>query len=157
MANNSAEFDLNISTWKYFLKKLKDKTEDLPNNKELGGIISSNVFKDVIDHFETEEGSVGNWAAWSDAYQNHMEKIGRSGNKILQFSGKLRQNFTPKKYRSVPGGILFYNNAKTKSGFPYAWAHNEGEGDLPTRDFMWLSEIAMRDVASQVSLWLAGK
>jgi phage gpG-like protein len=112
-------------------------------------MLSAIVFKDVMDHFENERGEKGAWPKWSKAYTEHMKKIGRGGNKMLQFNGRLRQNFTPQKYQKKSDGILWFNNAKTRGGFPYAYGHNEGEGKLPKRDFMWASEKAVEKMAEQ--------
>jgi phage gpG-like protein len=114
---------------------------------DYANLLSTVVFRDVIDHFQAEEGSDGPWTAWSDVYARHMQSIGKAGNKILQNSGRLKQAFTPASWRSVTGGILWYNPAKTKSGFPYAKAHDEGGPVLPKRDFMWLSDDARERLA----------
>lgn len=123
-------------------------------NKAFVGLISTIVFKDVMNHFDKEEGPKGPWEAWSDSYQKQLNSMGRGGNKILQFTGRLRQNFKPTNVRGTPTGILWYNDAVTKSGFPYAAAHDEGGGKLPSRPFMWLSDDALKDIASQTLNYL---
>lgn len=139
-----------------FFDRLKKKGVDVDKgSKQLAAIISANVFRDIMAHFDQEEGPGGEgWATWSQMYAEHMDKRGRGGNKILQDNGRLRQSFTPTNYRVVPGGALFYNSAKTQDGFPYALAHNEGGGKLPARTFMWISEIAMEEVANSTLKWL---
>jgi len=139
-----------------FLDGLKRKGKSLEQgSRALAGIISSNVYRDIMAHFDQEQGPGGaQWAAWSSVYAEHMDKKGRGGNKILQDSGRLRQSVTPTNYRVLPGGIVFYNPAKTKDGFPYAQAHDEGGGKLPQRQFMYLSEIAMEEIAEQTLKWL---
>ena len=125
---------------KDFLKHLDSRLKDVKDGtKKYGGILSSVVFADVISHFENELGSGGPWKSWTKAYKDKMAKIGKGGNKILQDTGKLRQNFKPQDFKSVKNGILWFNDAHTKSGFPYASAHDKGGGSLPKRDFMWLS------------------
>ena len=113
------------------------------------GLLSALVYQDVQDHFKREEGSGGPWAAWSLSYRKRMQKIGRSGNKILQWSGKLRQNFKPSDWRRSGESFIWFNDAKTKSGFPYAWLHEEGGPNHPQRDFMWLSSSAVEKIADQ--------
>lgn len=159
-----------ISNLKRNLKRVKD------GEKQYAGLISSHVFKDVVEHFEKEEGSEGPWKKWSKAYEaarmssfanktarlmhrmisGKTEKSRASAEKslksmgppkILQMTGKLRQNFKPTKYRSDRDGLYWFNDAKTKGGFPYAFAHNEGGGKLPRRDFMWLSDQAVEKIA----------
>lgn len=124
-------------------------------SRQLAGIISANVFRDIMAHFDQEEGPGGeSWAGWSEIYSEHMAKTGRAGNKILQDRGRLRQSFTPTNYKTVTGGVVFYNAARTSEGFPYAAAHNEGGRKLPQREFMWLSEVAMEEIADAALTWL---
>jgi hypothetical protein len=96
-----------------------------------------------MDHFKKEEGPDGKWKPWSDAYKQAMEKAGYGGNKILQFSGRLRQNFKPSSYRKDAKGILWFNDAQTKGAFPYAAFHDE------TREFMWASPKAIDQICEQ--------
>lgn len=132
-----------------FLEKLQSKIKRTKHaDKQLLGILTATVFRDVITHFEDEEGSDGPWDAWSDVYAQHMEKIGRGGNKILQNTGRLRQGFAPAASQSI-GEFKWVNSSQTKDGFPYAYAHNEGGGRLPKRDFMWLSDAGLEDVAEK--------
>jgi phage gpG-like protein len=151
----SADFEFDDKQWQDILRKLNKKYEDIKNRKEFGGLISSTVYQDIMDHFEKEQGPDGKWKQWSDSYESHLRKIGRSGNKKLQFSGKLRQTFTPAKWRGVPDGILFFNNARTKNGFPYASAHDDGGGKLPQRKFMWLSKDGLQKLVEVTLKWLA--
>lgn len=113
--------------------------------------ISVFVFQDVMDHFKKERGSTGKWKAWSSIYEKHMASIGKAGNNILQDTGRLRNSFTPGMYRKTTAGLEWYNPAKTKGGFPYAAAHDEGGPKLPKRDFMWLSQSAL-DKISEATL-----
>jgi hypothetical protein len=66
----------------------------------------------------------------------------------------LRQSFIPTNVRAVSDGILWFNNAKTKNNFPYAFAHNTGGPKLPKRDFMWISNGALADIEQQVIKFL---
>lgn len=126
-----------------FLKKILSNVEKVKDGKnEFAEHISPMVFADILGHFEEQKGPSGGWKAWSNIYSQHMAKIGKSGNSILQDTGHLRQMFTPKNYRSSGDGILWFNPAQTKDGFPYAAAHDEGGPKLPQREFMWLSKEA---------------
>lgn len=115
------------------------------------------VFQDVMDHFAKESGPQGEWQEWSDSYTEQMNRIGRGGNEILQFSGRLRQSFTPSQYRKAQGGLEWYNPAKTKDGYPYAFAHNEGDGRLPQREFMWLSDKALGKIGEFTLNYVLGE
>ena len=128
------------------LQKKIDSTKD--GSQKFAGILSATIFRDIMDHFSTETGEDGPWTAWSQMYYEHMEKQGIQGNKILQDTGRLRQAFLPGSYRVVSDGYLWFNPAKTKDGFPYAKAHDEGGDRLPQRSFMWLSKDAMEKISS---------
>jgi phage gpG-like protein len=67
-----------------------------------------------------------------------MARVGKSGNKILQDSGRLRQGLMPNNWRGTDEGLIFYNRV------PYANAHDKGvpKRNLPSRPFMWLSKEA---------------
>lgn len=131
-------------------KMLKDMSRNLDAFKKkkapVVGLMSAHIFKDIMEHFAKEEGEDEAWQEWSEKYAIAMAKRGKGGNKILQDTGRLRQNFKPTSYRSVSQGILWFNNAKTKSGAPYAYYHNEGIGPQPKREFMWLSTRAMSKI-----------
>lgn len=139
---------------------LKDLTKKLDNiqekKKDVIAIFSAVVFKDVMKHFAEQKGPNGGWAQWSPKYAKYMASIGKSSNNILQDTGRLRQSFGPTNYRVTKEGITWYNNAKTKSGFPYAAAHNNDEPrrTLPRREFMWLSSEGMQDIRNQIVKYL---
>ena len=111
------------------------------------------MFRDVIEHFEQEMGSKGPWHRLTERYAKE-----RPQGKILQISGHLRQSFKPTNYKSVADeGLFWYNNATTKSGFPYAFAHNKGGPILPKRDFMWISGVALKRIADQTVKFMMDK
>jgi len=147
----AAEFEFKDMEARQMFKKLASGIQSIKNGeKKLIGLMSSVIFRDIIDHFNKEEGESGPWAPWSDVYAKHMEKIGRSGNKKLQFTGRLRNSFQPTNNRKSAEGYVWFNNAETKDHFPYAKAHNDGGEILPKRDFMWLSDKAAESLAQQL-------
>lgn len=133
------------------IRNLLAKTEAISKqDKEIVGILSKIVFSDVMDHFSKSEGSTGPWPKWSASYTKFMNRIGRGGNKILINNGRLRLNFQPMNVRKTADGLMWFNNAKTASGFPYAAAHDEGGPKLPQRQFMWLSNQAIESIEDQI-------
>ena len=145
-----AEFALHDKEAQAFLKKLIKKKEAISKGQqEYVSLLSAIVYSDIIDHFEHERGSEGPWKEWSKAYRAHMQAIGKEGNRILQDTGRLRQSFMPTNWKLTTEGILWFNPAKTRSGFPYAAAHDEGGKKLPKRDFMWLSDQARERISDQ--------
>lgn len=130
-----------------FLSSLAKKVARVKDSgREFVNLLSARVFRDVISHFEKESGPEGPWKEWSPSYRAMMEEIGKGGNKILQDTGNLRQSFVPTNWRKQSDGILWFNPARTKSGFPYARAHNEGGPRLSKREFMWLDKSAVDDM-----------
>lgn len=150
------------------LKTIKD------GGKKYIGLLSAIVYKDVMNHFDEEKGSAGPWPEWSlsyamtvngrgafrrfkgrtvflDPYQMELYNIKppRKPGKKLQDKGRLRNSFTPTKVKVTPNAITWFNKAVTKGGYPYAWAHNEGDGNIPKRDFMWASDTAQESIAEK--------
>ena len=156
-----AEVKFDKKEWDKILKRLAKKWGDIlvgtsKVRREFSGITSVIVYRDIIDHFKKESGPDGKWKKWSDSYEDHLKKIGRSSNKILQFSGRLRQSVAPQNLRNTNEGVLFFNNAKTKKGFSYAEAHDDGmDNRPPQRKFMWISDKSMNEIVKQTTSWLA--
>jgi phage gpG-like protein len=141
---------------KKFLKSLESKNTKVSQaQKEYTKRIAPIVFADIMDHFENEQGPKGQWAEWSDIYASHMAKIGKSGNNILQDTGRLRQSFLPTNSRKASNGILWFNPAKTDTGFPYASHHDETA--KTTRPFMWLSPNAMELIGEATLDFIIGE
>lgn len=134
-----------------FIRKSGDIRE---KNKEVIGILSAVVHRDVMDHFDKSDGSKGKWKEWSTSYTKFMNRIGRGGNRILINNGRLRNSFQPFNVRKTADGLMWFNNATTAKGFPYAYAHDEGGPKLPKRDFMWLSEKAVESIEDQILRYL---
>lgn len=130
---------------KKFFKKIEKNVDEISDHgKVFWGALQAVALKDVINHFEKETGPKKKWAKWSDLYAAHMAKAGKSGNKILQDSGNLRQRImNADSTTRIKQGQLLYNPAKTKGDFDYAKAHDEGRDTLPQREFMWLSKRAL--------------
>lgn len=147
----AAEIEFDDKEVRAFLSNLKGNLKNIKDGeRKYIGLLSSIIYRDIMNHFATEQGSDGPWEHWSFWYSLQMERMGKSGNKILQDTGRLRQNFKPMgNVRTTSEGILWFNDAVTKSGFPYAFAHNEGGDQLPKRDFMWLSNKAQEDISLQ--------
>lgn len=146
----ATEFVFEDKELREFFKNTFDKLKEIQNGTgKFVGLMSAIVFRDVMDHFKEEQGSDGAWAPWSEIYKKHMQKIGRAGNKKLQFTGRLRNSFQPDNVKKVSKGLLWFNNAQI-NGFPYAAAHDEGGDRLPQREFMWLSDKGAEQLSEQV-------
>ena len=134
---------------KQFFRNLSKKIKD---HKELGKIASPFVFRDIMEHFGKEQGPGGRpWDARKNPYKSKIEKAGY--NKILQVSGNLRQRFLLQNFRTSPKALLWFNNAKTKGGFPYAYAHDNDTAPrkkLKRRSFMWISNKSLDRIATAI-------
>lgn len=175
-----AEFD--NAEVRDFLKDMDSRLKKIEGGaKEFIGVLSAIVYRDVNSHFEKEQGSGGPWAKWAKSYQDSIAGkvfFRTIGNRVVQFNtanmenppppprapgkklqddGTLKNSFKPTNARKTSGGILWFNNAATKSGFPYAYAHDEGGPKLPKRDFMWLSDQAQENIAKQTLQFMIEK
>jgi len=142
-------------------KEIADFLRDLEENVKLVSahrkpkllaMFSTIVFKDVQQHFIDQSGEDGSWPPWSKNYRPNKGQL-------LRQTGRLRNTFKPSSYRRTGDGVLWYNNATTKQGFPYAYAHDNGESprtQLPRRSFMWLSRGAFELIAQATLEELVG-
>jgi hypothetical protein len=104
------------------------------------------IYADVIRHFQDTMGPKGKWGSWSKLYRDRQAKLGyREPNNVLRNTGHLFQSFKPSNYKKESEGLLWFNNANTRSGFPYAYFHDEGS--KKPRSFMWLSRAAFDNLA----------
>lgn len=137
---------------KEFLDQISKNLKAANENKlnKIARLFSVVVFKDIINHFKEAKGPTEPWAKWSDLYTDLQTRRGKRwpGN-ALRFSGFLIQSFKPTNYRLTNEGLLWFNNAKTKGGFEYAYHHDEGA--IKTRPYMWLSKDAFEEIA-QIAL-----
>lgn len=179
-----AKFELDFKSKKAqkFFSDLSKKGKDIDAlRREYVKTIQAFVLRDVNDHFEKESGPSARWQDWSESYIQairgnvHFRKIrgttvalkgqdpngrprkGDMSGKILQDTGRLKNNFKATNWRKKSGGIEWFNNAQTKSGFPYAYAHNEGGSKLPERRFMWLSDKALNNISEATLEFMVGK
>lgn len=113
--------------------------------KRYVGLLSSIVFRDVIEHFEKEEGPGGRWKPWSARYARYMVSVGKGNNLILSDTGRLRQGWQPSRYRVAKDGILWFNPV------PYAAQHDQGIFPYPARKFTWLSKQAVQEIETQTA------
>ena len=115
----------------------------------------------VTRNFEKESGPKGKWDVWSDTYEAHLKRIGRSGNKILNFNGDLKKGLKIVNSRQqTKRRILVFNNAQTKDGFSYARHHDEGgsAGKNKPRPFMWINKGTLGIIAKiGLKILLEGK
>lgn len=157
---SDAEFDRRTAK---FIGDILEKSKSISKyaNAFIDGFMPF-VIADIEEHFRSEEGPSGKWEPWSKSYSDAVNGVvsfrtindrvvpikkgklrpPRKPGLILSATGRLRKGLKATNYRKSGGSLVIFNNAKTKEGFPYAAAHNEGEGLLPQRRFMWLSDKA---------------
>lgn len=148
MAVVKIEFDYKAA--QAWLQSIDDGVKAVKTvKKDYVDTISVYVMQDYTQHFLKKEGPEGKWPAWSTFYVEHLKKIGRSGNQLLRFDNRMFNTFKETNYRIKKTEIEFYNDAKTKDGFPYAYAHDNDDAPrtrLPKRQFMWLSDEALSTI-----------
>lgn len=103
-------------------------------------VIATKGWKDVIDHFQNEEGPGGTWPGLKYTRR-------RGGNKVLQDTGRLRIS---NRWRVVGGDEAHvYNNVA------YANYHNKGTSRIPQRKFMWISDKSKLSMIKTLLRWIA--
>jgi len=140
---------LETREWDTFIAKVSGKLKD--TGKLLSTVASLFAFKDIMDHFQQEEGPDSKWQRRSPSTQEAYSKIAagiwkppkgmRAGsfsptNKLLQLTGNLRQSINPGTMKQSSDSVTIFANA------PYSAVHQEGGGGIPARPFMWLSDDA---------------
>ena len=144
----------NDAQMRKFLSRIEKNFKHLLKSKQWAKLMSVTVDKDIEDHFRKQQGLKGPWKKWSERYRQHMENKGKGGNRILQDTSFLKNNRAPEDYKTGRNYIEWFNKAKTKKNFPYAYAHNEGGKILPRRKFMWLSAKASKKMISETLQWM---
>lgn len=105
--------------------------------KILKSLVSVFGFKDVIDHFDNEQGEGREWPKLSPQYGEWKSKKYPGRQKLILHS-RLRQSFLPANTRyEGKDGVAFFNPVE------YADKHDIGKDGVPQRQFMWLSGRAM--------------
>lgn len=150
------EVFLNSKKVDKFLDQIGKNFKNVEQVKKDWGDAAAAIFiKDYDNHFEKEMGPDGKWSEWSTAYTKSQRKRGKGSNKILQDTRHMFQGFKESNWRKEKRGIRFFNNAKTKGGFPYAAHHDETA--KKTRPFMWLSSKALEEITSMTLKFLERK
>ncbi len=133
------------------LTRLGKNVEEISGRgKRYVGLLSAIVYRDLIEHFERQEGPEGRWAPWSEGYKRYLARVGKSGNMILIDTGRLRQGWQPSRYRLTEGGVLWFNPVS------YGANHEEGIG-VPRRRFAWLSDRAVKEIEKQTARFVEDK
>ena len=131
-----------------WVNKVNKKTQDAVHIRDkYAALLSAITFGDIIEHFAQEQGPDGKWAPRSKGYMQYLNKIGRGGNKILQFSGRLRQSFDKGGDPAETGHKVKGSDIGWYNRVEYAWWHDEGAP--VTRPFMWLSDKALEKMTDQ--------
>jgi len=127
----SGEVTFDAKEWEDMIRTIdKNVTDPKPM---LRAAFGTRGFKDVIDHFQNEEGRTGSWKP--------SQRAIREGGKTLQDTGNLRQNFNVSNIRDKgKDAIVFFNPT------PYAAQHDLGTDKLPQREFMFLTDDAQEDM-----------
>jgi len=156
----TASVTLDLSSWDLFIKSLQGSLKTTV--PYLKASYNTRGFKDIIDHFEKEEGTQGKWEPRADSTQAMYAAIssgrrkppagGRAGsydpgNKLLQLTGKTRQSILPGVVSIRPKSVhAIVIEAKTA----YSGFLDEGTSKMPARPFMWISGGAHDDISAMV-------
>ena len=141
---------------KKLLRGIESRNKDITKHKKsVAKILSPVVVKDIDAHFQKEEGPKGTWQRWAPATVKAYARTGKSGNKVLSDTGRLRNSIKPGNVKSTSIGFVWFTNEKTKSGFPYAEHHDEKFPKGNPRTFMWTSKKAVTIMSTSLLKFLA--
>lgn len=135
----TVKITFNDTKARQFLSLLSDKKKWIPVLKAL---VTTVGFKNVIKHFQDEEGPRMSWPKRKESTQSQYAKRGKRSavynpsNKLLQLTGHLRQNFRVSNVRTSSDSATLFNPVK------YAHRHDKGTEGMPKRQFMWLDNDA---------------
>lgn len=156
----TAQISFDTTAWDSWLKllgmRMKSKGADF-----LQAAWLTIGFKDIIEHFEKEEGPNGVWPIRAFDTNRRYDKISRgewsppkgmrkgsfkSSNKLLQLTGTLKKSLLRGGSVSKKG----HDAIIIQSPVEYSGTHEYGDNkrNIPARSFMWLSASAMDKMAN---------
>ncbi|MHA1866628.1 MAG: phage virion morphogenesis protein [Candidatus Heimdallarchaeaceae archaeon] len=122
-------------------------------------VISNRMFREVIEHFDREQGPHGRWARLKPST---IARRRRGSSKPLQDTGNLRNSILPK--------VMNRNSAIVFTNVKYATTHQFGTrkgafgrdrhnrpipwGDIPARPYMWVSAESRRSFINYLEDWI---
>lgn len=151
------------------VKNFEKKIDRLENPTKIFKIISTMAWKDVMDHFEKEQGPSGKWKNLKYPREKRQGQ-GSGRDKVLQDTGFLRSRtrkrafpkraevFNPLKYAAVHNGGLKVPDRTPKTSGGYLTFRIRGQWvktkfakgfRMPKREFMWLSSGARSRIAKR--------
>ena len=140
---------LQSEAWTDYLNQLNGKLRDKVSLLKLS--FSTYGFKDIIDHFKKESGSMGKWkkrdAKTQAAYARNPSATYNPSNKLLQLTGNLRGSILPSGIKKISSSaIQVFANAS------YSGTHDRGskKKNIPKREFMWLCNRAKENMAKMI-------
>lgn len=153
---------IDLTAWRDLLKTIQSKGRNIAGI--LKAVFGTIGFRNLIEHFNKEEGPDGKWKARSPGTQLQYALIEAGkrkpprgtpaaaynpSNKILQLTGALRGSILPSNVENITqSSILIFSNSK------YGGKHDRGEDKMPKRTFMWFSQETLdRMAAASVQMW----
>jgi len=147
----------NKEVMEFFGRIAKNNDDIEQRTTDYWSSITAPAMRSVLHHFSHQMGPDGKWQDWSQVYADHMASVGKSGNKILTDTGRLRQSLQMADTSSrIKRGELLFNPAQSDDGKPYAYNHDTGSGGQKQRKFMWLGKPTMNVIANITAAYLLG-
>ena len=116
-------------------EKLKTIVTNLKNKTPFHKKALIFMRQDVLKHFEEKKGSKSKWPEVSKKYALIKSGQGKDPSNLLQFSGRLRQSISEL-------GKATEDEASVGTNIIYGATHQFGRGNIPQREFLWLSSDA---------------
>lgn len=123
-------------------KRLKKMRDNANNPNPVTAYIATQMYRDVMDHFDKEMGPQSKWKQLSPiTIENRRKGKGRGSDKILQDTGLLRASIKPNNTK---------DSASVGTNLNYAEKHQYGYKNIPQRKFLWLSKAVLDLITKKV-------
>lgn len=143
---------ISLKGLKKTMRTFKDIEKRMKEPKKVNGKMASMAYRDVMEHFDKQEGGDGKkWPKWTrmtksgrKVYSSRPTK--RGGNKLLKDLGNLRGGIRPRS--SNKAAEVFVRTT-------YGQYHQTGTSKMARRKFMWLGGKARVKIASVYGRYIA--
>jgi len=145
--------NINVQNLKEVQKKFDTMLRRIENPKSEMEIIAGKAYKNVVQHFQNEEGKSGKWKGLAESSAKKRRpgmsqkkaaiKGIKSAVKLLQDTGRLRNSL---RWRTLTNEIHVYTQ------IIYAAVHNFGynKRNITQREFLWLDQQTIKSIYKSI-------
>lgn len=127
-------------------RKLDKAASDAKKPARFSDYLSARAYKEVIAHFQKEEGPDRKWDSLKPT-TIARRRLGGGGAKILRDTGRLYSSIS---YRGEESKAVVFTNVQ------YAPTHQDGSKNVPQRKFLWVSNGFLKIMAEAFAKFIKG-